>query len=434
MELIEKIMNAGVVGAGGAGFPTHIKYSTETEHFILNAAECEPLIHSDKYLMRTRAKDIIETMLLIAQHLKATKLAIAIKKTYLLEIEALKQAIGSHNIELVLMNSFYPAGDEHVIIYEVTGQRIPIGKLPKDLGITVSNICTICDVADALNDIPNTTKLFSIMGEVEHPSIVEVPIGMKILDCLEKFKPLHSEFSVIVGGPMMGKIYNSDMIGDLTITKTTNSLIVLPKDHFLLKNQNTPLQHLINQTNSACIQCRECTEMCPRFLLGQPLHPHRVMKNIAFGNIESNPVFEESLLCCECGVCDYVCPMMLSPRRIIQMVKRELAGKKTPKGELRNPEIHRDYRTLPTYRLVYMIDVNLYKDQIPQEKVKLSSDIVYIPMKQHIGANSNPIVKVNDIVEQGTLIAAIQGLGANIHSSIAGKVTDITETYICIKK
>lgn len=436
MGLIEKISAAGVVGAGGAGFPTHIKYSAEIEYLILNAAECEPLIHSDKYLIRTRAKDIVDTMLIIGKHMKASKLIIAMKKTYTKEIEILKQVIGSHNIEILQMNSFYPAGDEQVMILEATGRRVPIGKLPKDIGVAVSNVGTVCDTADALNDIPKTTKTLSVIGDVKIPSIVEASIGMKVSECLEKVGLLNAEFSVIMGGPMMGKIYNCEDIGDLTITKTSNSLIVLAKDHYLLKRQNTPIQHLINQANSACIQCRMCTELCPRFLLGHPLQPHKVMRNIAFGNIEENPVFEESLLCCECGVCDIVCPMHLSPRRINQLVKRTLAGKKFPKGELREPELYRGERLLPSYRLVYMIDVNRYKEQIPQQTVTFTPNTVWIPLKQHIGKESEPVVKVGDAVKQGDLIAQIatNALGANIHASISGKVTEITNQYICIKK
>ncbi len=431
--MLEKITNAGIVGAGGAGFPTHIKYLATSEYFILNAAECEPLIHSDKYLIRTRAHDIVNTMQIIAKQIQASKLVIAIKKTYTQEIEILQNVIGDKPITLLLMNSYYPAGDEHMIIYEATGRSVPIGKLPKDIGVTVSNVGTLCDVADALNDIPNTQKILSIMGEVNTPSIVDVPIGTKVNECLEVVGVKSSEFSLIVGGPMMGRIYTSDQIDDLTITKTTNSLIVLPKNHYLLQRQNITLQHMINQTNSACIQCRMCTEMCPRFLVGHPLHPHRVMRNIASGNIETNPVFEESLICCECGVCDYVCPMHLSPRRVNQYIKKELAGKKSPSGELRNPEIHREYRKLSSKRLVYMIDVVEYSHQLPQQTIKITPTIVWIALKQHIGQPSQAIVSIGQHVNIGDLIATIQGLGANIHASISGEVLDVTSQHIVIK-
>lgn len=436
MEMIKKIADAGIVGAGGAGFPTHIKYSVKTKHFILNAVECEPLIHSDKYLIRTRAKDIINTMIQIAQEIEASQLVIAIKKVYQEEIKFLQEAIGNHNISIFEMDSFYPAGDEQIIIYEVTGQRVPIGKLPKDIGVTVSNVGTICTIADAFNDKMNTHKILSVMGDVVTPSIINVPIGMNIQECLSHIGTLNKEFSVILGGPMMGKIYNDNNIQNLVITKTINSLIVLKKDHYLLQRQENPTQHMINQALSACIQCRQCTELCPRFLIGHPLHPHRVMRSIPYGNIQENPVFEESLLCCECGVCDYVCPMHLSPRRINQLVKKELSHKPRAPKEIRNPVAQRPYRKLATYRLINMIDIQQYKNQKPLQVMTLTTDTVCIPLKQHIGVPSIPVVTIGELVHDGTLIAQIppQKLGANIHASITGTIREITDQYIIIKK
>lgn len=436
MDLIKKILEAGVVGAGGAGFPAHVKLSTHCEWYILNGAECEPLIHSDKYLMRTRARDIVNTMELVGAHLGADHLVIGLKRAYSREIDTLKEAIGSKKISLVLMDSFYPAGDEQTLIYEVTGRTVPPGGLPKDVGVTVSNISTICSIADALNNIPVTTRVLSIVGEVERPLILEVPIGTPVLDCVAAAKAKNSRFSLILGGPMMGKVSPFDSLPSLSVTKTVNSIIVLPENHYLEQRQNLQVRHMINQTLSACIQCRECTELCPRFLIGHPLHPHRVMRNIAFGNIESNPVFEEALLCCECGVCDYVCPMHLSPRRVNQMVKRELAGKKRPHGDTRPAVAQRDYRKLSTDRLAYMIDIAAYKKQTPpDESLALNPQRVIIPLRQHIGKECTPTVGVGDKVSVGMLIASIapDTLGAHIHASISGTVTSLDEKQIVLQ-
>ena len=436
MELLEIISQSGIVGAGGAGFPTHVKLGVKTEWLVVNGAECEPLIHCDKYLMRTRANDIVKTLLEMAEIIEAKNIVIGLKKAYLIEIEALNKAIGSHPISLCLMDSFYPAGDEQVLIYEATGDRVPIGKLPKDIGVTVSNVSTICDIADAIKGNNLTTRVLSIVGEVETPLILEVPIGISVLECIKEAKATLSRFSVILGGPMMGKIYSFEQLSKLPVTKTVNSIIVLPEGHYLEHRQNIKLEHMINQTNSACIQCRECTELCPRFLIGHPLHPHRVMRNIAMGTIETDPVFEESLLCCECGVCDYVCPMHLSPRRVNQMVKRALAGKKSVKGELRGVVRNRPFRKLSTTRLSYMIDVHKYKHQKPQEFRCIESKKVIIPLKQHIGKESSAIVSLNDVVKLGDLIAQVdpQALGANIHASISGKVIHIDQHAITIEK
>ena len=436
MELIEKVCQAGVVGAGGAGFPTHVKLDTQSEWYILNGAECEPLIHSDKYLMRTRAKDIVDVLELVGKQVGASQLAIGLKKTYTAEIEALTQAIGNKNIKLILMSSFYPAGDEQTLIFEATGRTVPPGGLPKEVGVTVSNISTICSIADALKDHPVTTRVLSIMGEVNNPCIIEAPIGTSVLECLQEAKVKLSSFSVLVGGPMMGKIYPFKDVETLVITKTVNSLVVLPENHYLEQRQNINPQHMINQTLSACIQCRECTEMCPRFLIGHPLHPHRVMRSIAFGKIDTNPVFEESLLCCECGVCDYVCPMHLSPRRVNQMVKRELAGKKRPNFQARPAVEQREYRKLSTDRLAFMIDVALYKKQEPKTEIAvLAPKKVAIPLRQHIGKESVPVVSVGDKVSVGNLVADIapQALGAKIHASISGTVIAVDAKQIVLQ-
>lgn len=436
MDLLSSILKAGVVGAGGAGFPTHIKYAVKTEWLIINAIECEPLIHTDKFIIREKAQEIIDTILIIAKHLSANKIAIGIKEHNSEEIKLLQEAIGNNAIDIVTLNSTYPAGDEQVLIYEVTKERVPIGKLPKDIGVTVSNVCTICDIADSLKGIPKIEKTLSVVGAISEPSMIDVPIGMNVLECLSYFEGLPNEFSVIVGGPMMGRIYSQEECVHLSITKTTNSLIILPKDHYLERNQNKKIQHMINQTHSACIQCRECTDMCPRFLLGHPLHPHRIMRSVAYGKIRENIVFEESLLCCECGVCDYVCPMNLSPRRMNQYVKKELWGKpreSTPK--LRNVVENRDYRKLATSRLIYMIDINQYYHQKPTTLRRLEAKEVAVNLKQHIGVASEAIIKINDNVQKGELIAQIPegALGANIHAPISGKVVEITQQFIVIK-
>ncbi|MGL5722675.1 MAG: 4Fe-4S dicluster domain-containing protein [Brevinema sp.] len=436
MDILNKIFDAGIVGAGGAGFPTHIKFNTNTEWLLINGAECEPLIHCDKYLIRTRAKDIVEAAESVAQIIGARHIVIGIKNTYHQEFEALTSAIGSKNISILQMKSFYPAGDEQVLVFEATGKTIPPGGLPKDVGATVSNVSTLCDIHDILFKNKNKThRVLSLLGEVQTPLLLNVPLGISVKECIHVAHPKLERYSVILGGPMMGKVYSYDQLDSLVVSKTVNSILVLPENHYLEKRQNIPVQHMINQTNSACIQCRECTEMCPRFLIGHPLHPHRIMRNIAFGNIETNDVFTESLICCECGVCDYVCPMHLSPRRVNQMVKKELAGKKRFQGDARNPVQVRDYRQLSTDRLSHMIGIAAYKSQKPEEVQELHPRKVVIPLKQHIGKNAEPCVSLNDHVNCGQLIAqvAYTDMGANIHASISGTISLIDDKQIIIE-
>lgn len=439
-EFLRKIYEAGVVGAGGAGFPTHIKLNTKAEYFILNGAECEPLIHSDKYLMRTKAKEIIETAFIIGEHLNAKNIVIGIKEKYHEEIKSLKKAIEEtkyENIKLHYFSSFYPAGDEQVLIYEITSRVVPSGGLPKDVNAVVCNIATVYNIYKSIKNESVTRKIISVMGEVKKPIILDTPIGTPVLECLKQAEvDLNKKYSVINGGPMMGRIFESSDIEKEYISKTTNSLIVIPENHYLLKRQNINYNKMIKEALSACIQCRICTDLCPRFILGNALHPHRMMRAIGYGNIENNKVFEESLICCECGVCDYVCPMHLSPRKVNQALKKAL----TPKGikykpELRNVNDNREYRKLPTDRLMYMTDIAKYANQKPEETIVLNPKSVTLMLKQHLGKAAKAIVCEKDNVNVGDLIASVSEteVGANIHSSITGHIIEVKEDRITVQ-
>ncbi|MGL4986495.1 MAG: 4Fe-4S dicluster domain-containing protein [Treponemataceae bacterium] len=435
MDIQDIIFKAGIVGAGGAGFPTHIKLQAQTDYLLINGAECEPLIHCDKFLMRTRAKDIVKASELVATTIGASKIIFEIKEIYVQEFQALNAVINHKNTSILQMKSFYPAGDEQVLVFEATGKTIPIGGLPKDVGATICNVSTLCDIADSVFNQKNKThRILSLLGDVEKPLLLAVPIGISVKDCITAAIPKAQKFSVLLGGPMMGRVYPFDQLDSLVVSKTINSIIVLPENHYLEKRQNMPIEHMINQANSACIQCRECTEMCPRFLIGQPLHPHRVMRNIAFGNIETNEIFTESLLCCECGVCDYACPMSLSPRRINQMVKKKLVGKKRFHGSLNEPIDMRKYRKLPTSRLVYLLGIVSYTSQQPTEMKTLHASQVCIPLKQHIGKHASACVSVSESVSCGQLIASVEStqMGANVHASIDGVVSTVSDTHITI--
>jgi len=166
MNLIEAVKNAGIVGAGGAGFPTHVKLSAKAQVFIINAAECEPLIETDKYLMRTFPNEILKAAEIIAEHIGAERKVLALKSKYQREIEALQQAIieTDSSFQLVKMKSFYPAGDEQTLVQLVTGRSVPDRGLPLDVGSVVSNVGTMLNVYQALQGSPVTDKYLSVVG------------------------------------------------------------------------------------------------------------------------------------------------------------------------------------------------------------------------------------------------------------------------------
>lgn len=432
------VKKAGVVGAGGAGFPTHIKLDCRVKTFIANGAECEPLLKIDKYLMIKNSEDIIKGIEIIGEHLGAEKKILAVKGKNMKEIESLKNAINklNANVALFLVDNFFPTGDEHVLVYEVTGKAIPAGEIPLQVDTVVSNITTIINVFRAIEGKVVINRLLSVLGEVNDPVLLQVPIGTSIRKCIEEASGAKiKDYCVIAGGPMMGEIIDQDELEERVITKTDGAIIVIPKNHYIVNRNRIPIKHIINQAKSACIQCRFCTDLCPRFLLGHPLRPHKIMRTIGT-NPEEEEMLQEALICCECGICElYACPMGLSPRLVNAYLKKEL-GKRRIKYQKNNNSLGtnpmRDYRKVPVNRLISRLDISMYKDQQLKKLKKLDVKKVSIPLKQHIGMTSSPLVSVGDIVRAGDLIGLMKDgeLGANIHASIGGKIIEVTDKVV----
>ena len=440
MNLIEMVKAAGVVGAGGAGFPTHVKLNTKVEYFIVNAAECEPLIETDKYLCRTFADRIVKTIPVIAESLGASRKVIALKGAYEKEIAALREAIknSDSDVEIFEMGYFYPAGDEQTLIQQVTGRCVPERGLPSDVGCVVDNVGTVLNIADALEGKAVTEKYLSVVGEVTHTMQLHVPIGTSVLECVHAAKPTISEFALIMGGPMMGKRLTSQAeIEQAVVTKTTGNIMVLPKDHYLFKKTALPMETVRKQTKSACLQCKMCTDLCPRYLIGHQIRPNLMMRGLwrepsITDNEEYLRMFGDAANCCSCGVCEmFACPMGLSPRKVNEYLKGEFRkrGIQVPK----TPEAHaREFvqeRTTPTNRLVARLGLSEYYGKHPSSCEELSVDTVFIPFSQHIGKPAAAVKQAGDTVAKGELLAAAaeSALSANIHSSVNGVIEEITD-------
>lgn len=440
MNLVELVKEAGVVGNGGAGFPTHVKLNTKQEYFIVNAAECEPLIDTDKFLCRTYAAEIVEGIKLIGEALNAKHLVIALKGKYKEEIEALKTAINSANanIEIFEMRTFYPAGDEQTMVEQVTKRSIGERGLPSDVGCVVDNVATVYSIYNATKGIPAIEKYFSIVGEVEKTIIMKAPIGTHIIECLDIAKPKLSSYSIVVGGPMMGRqLVTEEDIKNAVITKTTGNIIVLPKDHYIFKRGQKPIEVIKHEAKSACIQCRMCTDLCPRKLIGHRMNPHKIMRNFwrvneVKDNDEFKMLYGEAVNCCSCGVCElFSCPMGLSPRKVNDYIKVELRNRNITVDKLTNPIASEfvDIRKVPTDRLIARINLTKYSHTHARELVEYKPKTVFIPFSQHIGKPAECIKNVNDKIKKGELLAkAVDGgISANIHSSIDGTIVSITD-------
>lgn len=444
MEFVEAIQKAGVVGAGGAGFPTHIKQNAAAEYLIINAAECEPLIETDKYLCRTFADRIVETVEKMAAHLKAGHRVIALKAKYKQEIKALKEAIDRQKagVEIFEMGTYYPAGDEQIMVEQVTGRVVPERGLPLNVGCVVENVGTVLAIADALEDKPVTDKYLSVTGAVKEPVMCLAPLGTPIEDVLRQAELLVKDYAVILGGPMMGKLKKDrEAVREAVVTKTTGNLLVLPSDHYLMKRGTMSVEKMMRQAASACIQCRACTDLCPRQLIGHNVEPHRVMRNIwRQESITDAAKFERTFgsaaNCSSCGTCEmFSCPMGLSPRKMNDYAKTLLRerGIQPEKNQEPVKSTALGHRRIPTERLIARLDLTQYVSHGQPKLYEVTPKEVFVPLSQHIGKPAVPVAAVGDEVKRGDLIAeAAEGLSANIHTGFEGVVKEITPQGIRI--
>ncbi|MBQ6373593.1 MAG: 4Fe-4S dicluster domain-containing protein [Clostridia bacterium] len=443
MDILETIARAGVVGCGGAGFPTHLKLKGRFEWLIVNGAECEPLLWNDKYLMRTRAGDIVSAASALAEQLGIEKVVIALKRHYREETAALRAAIAAAGASIAIheMESFYPAGDEQTIVYEVTGRVVPPAGLPAQVGAVVDNVATLCAIADAMKGIPLTRRLLTVTGEVRHPVIVDAPVGTSFEECLRLAGGLKCrDVYLLSGGPMMGRPVPLEEAGQTVVTKTTSGIIALPQGSASAARQEIAPERMLARARSACIQCSYCTQLCPRHLLGHPLEPHRIMRRMAAGadarEAAGDPVLQTAQLCCECGVCEeYACPMGLNPRRINAMIKRELAAagfRYRYDGPPCFASPDREARKAPSDRVAVRVGLWDYRDVEVTELVRAEPLLTAVPLRMHIGRPSVPTVRVGDAVRAGDELAAAAegGPGARICSGIDGRVTAVGESII----
>lgn len=461
-QIVRKVKEAGVVGAGGAGFPTHVKIAAQVDAVptsktvIANGAECDPLLRCDQQLMAARAPEIVEGLRLVMQASGADRGVIALKREYTGAVAALQSNLQppipntqhqGGNISLHLLDSHYPAGDEFVLVYEVTGRLVPETGLPLHVGCIVQNVGTLFNIARAQKGIPVTHRLLTVTGAVNEPKTLNLPLGTPIGEAIvwaggikipRWSERTEEDYAVVVGGPMMGWLAHS--LSE-PITKTTTGLIVLPKNNVVVRYLGRPLGSWVKRGRSTCDQCRDCTDLCPRYLLGHELEPHKVMRSINYGLTEPTAIVTAAVLCCECRLCEaYACPLELSPMAYYKEIKRQLAAQGwknvVHKRSDLTPHPMGEYRHVPMERLVARLGLTEYEEECicPLDDREYQPKRVAIPLKQHIGAPSQPVVKIGDGVQCGDLIARIpEGkLGANVHASISGRVEAVTGEHVVI--
>lgn len=305
-EIINKVKEAGVVGMGGAGFPTHVKLSPKEpdkiEYIIANCAECEPYLTADYRRMMENPEELVAGMKIILQLFENAKGVFGVENNKPDCIEKLKELTKDEpRMEVCELMTKYPQGGERQLIYAVTGRAINSKMLPADAGCIVDNVETIIAVYQAVkNGIPVMKRVSTVTGDaIKNPSNFLYSMGTSYSQLVEAAGGFTEEpEKIISGGPMMGF---SMFSLDIPTTKTSSSILCFTKD--AVKEMGEPL---------ACINCGRCVEACPENLI-----PSRLAK---FGNTGQMEAFEKwhGLECIECGSCTYVCP---SRRQVAQSVK-----------------------------------------------------------------------------------------------------------------
>ena len=438
-QIVDNIREAGVVGAGGAGLPTHVKADATVDTVLVNGASCEPLLMSDPHLMESDVDTMIRGLEAVMDSTGANKGNICLKGKHagaMASVRAAAARDSSGRLEVFELMDFYPAGDEHVLVHEALGRTVPERGLPLQVGAVVSNVETLEHVARALDGIPVTHRYLTVAGEVRRPMVVRVPVGTPVEDVLAfAGGPLISEYRVVDGGPMMGKVLPD--ASRAVVTKTTSGLLVLPPDHNVVVRKVMEPARVRQITNSVCCQCSRCTDLCPRSLLGHSLHPHKLMRVFASQDLESE-IAREALLCSECGLCEkFACPMLVSPREVNAQIKKALmqAG---IKWESSGPPLEtspfREERRVPTARLLQRLALTEY-DTHPGYAGEFSPARVSIPLRQHIGAPAVCVVSAGSRVKCGDLLGEIpeKAMGARVHASIDGVVESVADGMITIK-
>lgn len=439
--LARRIRQAGIVGAGGAGFPAYVKASSKAELVIVNGAECEPLLQKDQEILEHFTSDVAAGLKLLMAATGAQKGVIAIKAKHKELIEKVEAGVkGEKGLSVRKLADVYPAGDEFCLVYEVAGRLIPPGGIPIQVGVVVNNVETLYNLSRAEKG-PVVDTFLTVTGAVKKPCTLKLPIGTSFAEAVALAGGAAvKDYAALDGGAMMGRV---TMDFTQPLTKTSGGLIVLPRSHALIQRKGALRGADERIGKSACDQCSLCTELCPRYLLGYAVQPHKVMRSLLFSPQDRKTWNQWSLLCCECQLCTlYSCPENLAPGKVCAAAKADLAREKISwKSSFLNagvaPKAHpvRPFRLVPVKQVVHRLGLEDYKADAPLAAGEYAPESVRILLKQHVGVPAKPVVKVGQKVERGELIADVpeDQLGVPVHASISGTVSVVGD-YIEIRR
>ena len=438
-QTLDRIRQAGVVGAGGAGFPTYKKLQAQVEHVIANGAECEPLLQKDRESMLQDREAFFRGLQIMRELTEAANVTIAVKRKNSDVAEGFQQQADAAGFKTLVYEDVYPAGDEYILVYEISGRQIPPGGIPLSVGCVVDNVETIINIAYAVEGKPVIDKYLTVTGAVDQPLTTVVPVGTSIADCLELAGGITCDDPVILtGGVMMGG--HTTNLSD-PIRKNVGGLIVLPSDHYLVRRKTAAKETYTRIGHGQCDQCSLCTELCPRYILGYPIQPHRVMRTLVMTGEEKQRGSLWAQYCCECNVCSLIaCPEQLDPKNICVDAKAILRENREGRTEaeletlFQPPHPARKGREIPIKTLYTRLGLTPYDRKANFVSLDWRPDKVTIPLNAHIGKPASPTVAEGDAVRRGQVIGTVEDdqLGCPVHASIDGRVTSITSSTITI--
>ncbi|MFO0915863.1 MAG: SLBB domain-containing protein [Pirellulales bacterium] len=436
-QMLEAIRSAGVVGAGGAGFPTYRKLDSAVEHIIVNGAECEPLLAKDRCAMLYARDELLAGLEVMQQLTGARQVTLAVKHKNQDVVREYEPYLKERGYQSLVYEDVYPAGDEYVLVYEVTGRRIPPGGLPLQVGCLVDNVETIVNIARAVAGQPVVEKFVTICGAVRRPVTTVVPIGISLAECLELAGGATvPNPTVLTGGLMMGGV-----AADLgqPVTKTMGGVIALPADHYLVRRKTASSATYTRIGHGQCDQCSLCTELCPRYTLGYPIQPHLVMRTLLMTGEPKKTGSLWAQYCCECNICSLIaCPEQLDPKNICVDAKQALREHKMGRtaDELERlfvePHPARKGREIPISTLYRRLGLTDYDRPAPFERLEVRPGRIRIPLRAHIGQPASSVVSVGQQVSRGQVVGnvAADQLGCPVHASVAGRVTAIDGEFV----
>ena len=426
MELKHLMKNAGIIGAGGAGFPSYAKLAEGADTLLINGAECEPLLYTDYMILKRELSTVLTGINAVLDGTGIARAVLAVKAHTAKRLSYSDDERLDERITVKVLPDIYPIGDEVSLIYESLGRLVNPASLPITVGVIVYNVETMYNLGRAIRrSEPVIDKWITVGGDIDRAIVTRVPLGTPIEELFAELGiEVDEDHTVIDGGPSMGKIVNHTRA---SVTKTTKGILILPNNIQAIEAKKINEKMAVARAETACCQCTRCTDMCPRALLGYPLEPHKMVRTAMQAAVTLPQMVISATLCCGCGICESLaCSQGISPKAVINNYKAVLAKNgmrfMTRRGTEVTPE--REWRMIPSEKWMATLGVARF-DKLPTYIGELNNFTrVELSLNKHIGAPSIPTVRDGDFVKRGELVAeSADGLSVPQHASMDGRVT-----------